>query len=156
MYKKLFISSAIALVVIFSFTICFANEDLNNAADGVRNIVGNAENTLEDAAKGVSNASKNMTEDMQHGANNIGNAINEGMNNAGNAINDGVNRMENAMTSDNNYNATRTSTTADNTFMGMNSTAWTWLIIGIAAVAIIALVWYYMAQLRSSDYHNKD
>ena len=59
------------------------------------------------------------------------------------------------MKNNGNYNATRTATTA-NTFMGMNSTAWTWLIIGIAAIAIIALVWYYSMQLRSSDYDNRD
>ena len=42
-------------------------------------------------------------------------------------------------------------------FMGMNATTWTWLIIGIAAIAIIALVWYYSSQLKSSsNYDNRD
>ena len=53
-----------------------------------------------------------------------------------------------------NYNATRTSTTTNNTFMGMSATAWTWLIIGVAGIAIIALVWYYGTQVRTS--HNDD
>ena len=48
----------------------------------------------------------------------------------------------------NNYTVTRTS--ADNTMMGMNSTAWTWIIIGIAAIGIIAIVWYYTSQTNSN------
>ncbi len=39
----------------------------------------------------------------------------------------------------------------------MNGTTWIWLILGIAGIAIIAMVWYYSAQLRSSDdYDNKE
>ena len=40
--------------------------------------------------------------------------------------------------------------------MGMNATMWTWLIIGIATIAIVALVWYYSMQMRSSNYDDKD
>ena len=65
-------------------------------------------------------------------------------------IKNAANNIGNAVTgTSNNYTATRTS--ADNTFMGMNSTAWTWLILGIAAIAIIALVWYYSSQLNNND-----
>ena len=55
-----------------------------------------------------------------------------------------------------NYNTTRvatTDTTGNATFMGMDANMWTWLIVGIAAIAIIALIWYYTMQLRSSDNH---
>ena len=54
------------------------------------------------------------------------------------------------------YNASRvatTDTTGNATFMGMDANMWTWLIVGIAAIAIIALIWYYTMQLRSSDNH---
>lgn len=145
MYKKLFISIAIILSVIFSFGICLANDGLQNAANGVRNVVGNAENAVEGAAKDISNASKNATGAMENGANNIGNSVK-----------DGTNKVGNTVTNNGTYNATRTSTNAGNTFMGMNATTWTWLIIGIAAIAIVALVWYYSMQLRSSDYDNRD
>lgn len=156
MYKKLFISIVLILSVIFSFGICLANDGLQNAADGVRNIVGGAENAVEGAAKDISNASKNATGAMENGANNAGNTVRDGANNVGNAVKDGTNRVQNTMTNNGTYNATRTSTNAGNTFMGMNATAWTWLIIGIAAIAIVALVWYYSMQLRSSDYDNRD
>lgn len=39
-------------------------------------------------------------------------------------------------------NAARTSTDTT-TVTGMSQTAWTWLILGVAAIAIIAVVWYY-------------
>ena len=52
------------------------------------------------------------------------------------------------------YVSTRTS--SDSTFMGMGSTAWTWLILGIATIAIIALVWYYSMQLNASNHDRND
>lgn len=149
MNKKFLISIAIILSVIFSFTICFANDDgngLKDAADGVRNVVGGAENAIEDAAKNVSNASKDATNGIENGANNATNDINDGAKTTTNTVTGSTNNA---------YTATRTAAT-DNTFMGMNSTAWTWLIIGIAAIAIIALVWYYSMQLNNNNFDNRD
>lgn len=153
MHKKLLIGIAIILSIILSFTICFANDELQKAANSVRDAVGGAENAVEDAAKGVSNASKDATKSMEDGAGNAGNAIKDGADNLGNAVKDSAdkagNTVKNAMTGNANYTATRTS--SENTFMGMNSTAWTWLILGIAAIAIIALVWYYSMQLNNKN-----
>lgn len=145
MYKKLLIVSSIFIIAIFSFSVCFANNGLQEVADGVRNVVGGAENAVEDAAKNISNASKNATGKVEEGANNVGNAVMNNVNH--NTTKTGV--------TNNNYTATRTATT-NNTFMGMNATAWTWFIIGIAAIAIVALVWYYSMQTRSSNYNGKD
>ena len=136
MYKKLLISLGILLSLIFSFTICFANNGVDNVKNGVRNVVGGAENAVENAAKDISGASKNATGAVENTTNHTNNNshVTTTTNNAG-------------------YNATRTATTGA-TFMGMNSTAWTWLILGIAAIAIIALVWYYSTQLNNSNYNN--
>lgn len=142
MYKKLLISLGILVAMILSFTFCFANDNnmLQNAANGVRNVVGGAENTVENAAKGVSNTSKEATNKIENGANNTKNTV-----------------TDNKTATTNTYTATRTATDGiASTFMGMSSTAWTWLIIGIAAIAIVALVWYYAAQTRSSNYNDKD
>ncbi len=138
MYKKLLIGTIILVATIFTFSICFGadnnnmTQDIKNAANnvtnGIRNTVGNAENTIEGATNNVAGATKNAT------------------------------NMNNNTNNNTDYNATRTATgtTGNNeTFMGMTSTAWTWLIMGIAAIAIIALVWYYSTQLRSSDYDEK-
>ena len=137
MYKKLLIATSILIMAIFSFSVCFANNGLQEAAEGVRNVVGGAENAIEDAARDVSNTSKNVTNNIEHGANTVGNTVTN-------------------KNTTNNYTATRTTTGTTRTFMGMNSTAWTWLIIGVAAIAIVALVWYYSMQMRSSDYNRRD
>ena len=60
------------------------------------------------------------------------------------------------------YTANRTATTgtanAGNTgnFLGMSSTMWTWLILAVAVIAIIALVWYYSNQLNNRRYDDND
>lgn len=150
MNKKLIIGITIVLSIILSFTICFANDELQKAANSVRNVVGGAENAVEDAAKSVSNTTKGATNNIEKGANNAGNEIKSSANKAGNNVRTATNNVGNAVTGNtNHYTATRTS--ANNTFMGMNSTAWTWLILGIAAIAIIALVWYYSAQLNNNN-----
>ena len=117
MYKKLAIILSILIIAIFSFSVCFANDMLNNAVNDVRNVVGGAENTVENTAKDTNNKMFTST--------------------------------------NNSYTATRTNTEGS-TLMGMNATMWTWLIIGIATIAIVALVWYYSMQMRSSNYDDKD
>ncbi len=142
MYKKLFTILSILLIGIFTFSFCYATENnmLKDAAEGVRNAVGGAENVIEDGARDLSNTSKNITggtENMAHDAtNDMGNIAEDTKNDVG-------------------YTATRTSAETGSTFMGMNATAWTWLIIGIAAIAIVALVWYYGNQLQN-NYDNND
>ncbi len=153
MYRKLLIGTALLLAIVCSCSVCFANNGLQQAADGVRNVVGDAENAVEGAAKDISNASKNATGDVENTANNIGNDMKSSFENNTKDTNNETRAMTGTTT---NYDATRTATGAENTFMGMNSTAWTWLILGIAAIAIIALVWYYSMQFTSSNYKDKD
>lgn len=148
MSKKLIITTCILIAsIIFSFSICFANDASNmleDAANGVRNVVGGAENAIENAAGGVSNTAKNATEGVENGMNKASNSVSNTMSSA---------------TRDNNGSYTATRTAIDEgaaTFMGMTATAWTWLIMGIAAIAIVALVWYYSSQLRTSHYDDND
>ena len=124
MNKKFFVSLAITIFSIFSFTLCFAADNgngLGTAANNVRNFVGGVENTVENAALDVSNTSKNITSGVENGGK---------------------------------YSTTRTSTN-DGT-MGMSSNTWTWLILGIAAIAIIAVVWYYSMQFTNGNKHNNN
>lgn len=145
MNKKFFVSLAIILCAIFSFTVCFATNNmdgLGNAANDVRNVVGGVENTVENAAMDVSNTSKNVTGDVENG------------------MNRDKNRNNNStmgITNDNNgrYSTSRVNT-GNGTVMGMTSTAWTWLILGIAAIAIIAVVWYYSMQFTNNNNHHND
>ena len=138
MYKKMLVIFAILTIGIFSFSVCFANNDgsmLQDAANGVRDAVGGAENAIEDGAKGIANTTKGATGSAENA---MENKDNSGM------------TQNNNRTNNSNYTATRTATT-NSTFMGMSSTAWTWLIIGIAGIAIVALVWYYGSQIRTSN-----
>lgn len=147
--KKRFYIIALLIVSIFVLSVSYtfaANEP--QAVQGIRNVVGGAENMVEDAGRGIVDGVRNVTSGgenmMENAAGNIGN----GVQNAGN-------RVTGAMTSDN-YNATRTTTrsadinAAEGTFLGMNGTVWTWLIMAVVGVAIIALVWMYAKQNNRS------
>lgn len=148
MYKKLLVGFTLLIVCVFSFNLCFANDAktmVEDASNSVKNVVGGAENVVKNTAGAVSNGAKNMTKGIENGAQNT-------TNQAGNA-------MQGTM--DGGYNATRTAVDTGagvgaSTFMGMSATAWTWLIMGIAAAAIVALVWYYGSQVRSSNYDDND
>lgn len=129
MNKKFFVSLAITLFTIFSFSICLANDGKSTfkaATNDVRNFVGGVEDTIENGARDISNTSKNMTS-----------------------------RTENAMTRNNTntgYTAARTNTNV----MGMSQNTWTWLIIGVVAIAIIAVVWYYSMQFTGTNHNNNN
>ncbi|MBQ3415780.1 MAG: hypothetical protein IJH39_10705 [Clostridia bacterium] len=140
MYKKLLIGTSVILSIIFSFTFCFAADEMNQAVNGVRNVVGGAENTMEDAAQGMSNMAKDATNNIEKGANNTAKNIGNAMNN-----NDDNNK---------NYAASRTAAEvgAESTFLGISSTVWTWIIVGIAVAALIALVWYFSTQKTNNHY----
>ncbi len=149
MYRKLFAIISIIVITIFSFSVVLAADNssmLQDAANGVRDAVGGAENAIEDGARDISNTSKDVTGSAENSTTDRTNGSN------GTTSSTGTNS---SVTSTNpngdTYSATRTSAETGSTFMGMNATAWTWLIIGIAAIAIIALVWYYGTQLNNTN-----
>ena len=139
MKKKLLISLAIILASIFSFTVYFATDGLGNVANDVRNVVGGVENTVENAVENavrdVSNVSKDVTGSVENGMNSD---------------------THNSMSRTNNYNTTRVATGSSNMSGGMSASAWTWLILGIVAIAIIAVVWYYSMQLTNGRNNHDD
>ena len=141
MKKKYFLSLVVALCIIFSFTFCFAmdNNGLEKAVNDVRNVVGGAENTVENAAMDISNTSKDVTGDVENGL-------------SGNYNRSVMGATDN---DDGRYSTTRVNT-GDSTVLGMSSTAWTWLIVGIAAIAIIAVIWYYSMQFTRTNTHHDD
>lgn len=149
MYKKLLLGALILIVAVFSFSSCFANTD-NNMTDAMGNTMSGARNMVENTMDGARNAVENASNTIGNATSNVVNGIKDGTQNLSG---DMQNMMSGNMAdgSTGNYDATRTATSAENgtaTFMGMNATMWTWLIIGIAAIAIIALVWYYAMQVR--------
>lgn len=149
MKKKIYISIvAIITITLFSFSYTFANNDMT-AVDGIRNVVGGAENVVEDAGRGLVDGVRNITSNGENAMGNASRDIGNTMQNAGNGISGSLS------TDNNNYNATRTTTrsavdTNEGTFLGMNSTMWTWLIMTIVGIAIVALVWMYAKQNNNS------
>lgn len=147
MSKKFIFSIVVFAAFIFSFTYVFAAD----MANGVQNVVNKTEETVEGVVKDGANAVRDVTKDAENTANNAGNAM------AG-AVSNTTNHAGNTaagMTNEGNYTATRTATNEGATFMGMNATTWTWLILGIAAIAIVALVWYYSMQFNDRSYDNR-
>lgn len=143
MNKKILSAIITFLFCLFAFNLCLAtdNHPIQDAANSVRNVVGGAENVIENGVKDIGNATKNGT-----------NSVEGAMNSAGDNIKNTTNNFTSERrTNDDTYTAQRTSTNAGSTFMGMNSTVWTWLIIGIAAIAIVALVWYYSMQITNNS-----
>ncbi len=150
MQKKLYAIFAIIVAIIFSFSVCFAAEDvLKDATNTVRNAVNNTENAVEGAMHNAGEAIHDSTEKTENTMENAGNKIEE----TGNTLEKDAKNTTSRVTNTNNdgYDATRTATNGNATFMGMNSTAWTWLILGIAAIAIIAVVWYYSTRMNSEN-----
>ena len=130
MKKKFFIlSSLIFAFLFFTSTMAFeADNTMNAIGEGARNVVNGAENLV---TKGV-DATKNTVNDVSKG------------------IGDTMNSEKNATRNNsNNYITQRTATrtTANNgMFTGMNAMTWSWIIMGILGIAIVALVWAYGMQ----------
>ena len=73
------------------------------------------------------------------------------VNNAASAITNNTKKATNTTTG--NYNARRTSTSGT-TYAGMTANVWTWLIVGILGVAIVALVLFYGRQRSDNVEHS--
>lgn len=155
MKKSIILISFIILSLLFSSSFVFAENAGNQVVNGIRNTVGGVENAAQDAANGVGGALKdgaqNVGNGMSNAAENIGNSVNNSANNAGDQIKDSADKTGNTMRNmgDGAFNATRTAT-EDNTNNGsqgwMNRDMWTWIIVGIITIAIIALIWFYASR----------
>jgi len=150
MKKTTFITIFTIFAVILLGLSSFANTNnmMSDAASGVRNVVGGAENAIEGAASG------------------IGNGIRNGMSAIGNTMQDAGNTMRDGMTSDtnnSNYDATRTTTTRTiatnndtNTILGMGPRAWSLFILASLGIITVGLVWYYGKQNEIRYQHDDE
>lgn len=142
MKKVLYITLLAIAMFVFSFSYSFAANE-PKAVQDIRNVVGGAENVVEDAGHGVAEGIRTVT---SAGENVMENATHMDGNNSAKTTN-----------RNNNYTATRTSAPANNnTLLGMNSTAWTWIIMAVVGIAIIALVWMYARQFNNDSYHDNN
>lgn len=153
MTKKIF-AFIIGLVFIFATSSVFATNELKDSMDktgsSISNIVNGAGSVIKDAGTAV-----------KEGAQDIGNTVSNGVKDAGSALMNGaekltsdVTRTDTRSSANNGYTTTRTSTDAK--IMGMSANTWTWFILAIAALAIVALVWYYAMQNQTEYNHHND
>ena len=136
MKKSIFVALFVILSLLFSCSYVMANNDNNNLVDGVKNTVNNASDMAGDAVNGAAGAIKDGANNVKDAAKNAGNDVNNSMNNMGNQDNNG-------------YTATRTATeeNAGNTTQNwMGRDIWTWIIVGIITIVIVALIWYYASR----------
>ena len=164
MLKKSLICALAITILSLCCTICFANEkgDNINLGNEIMKSIDKTENSMKNVVSGnvVKDAGNMVNDDMnmiKDGVNNV----EEGMRDTGNAVRDGADNIENNMDRNNNnnnagvagtnggnYNTTRTS--VDQTLNGgintMTATTWMWIILIVAAVTIMAAIWYYATQ----------
>ena len=146
--KVLFTLLLISLLVLstcYSFAATGVGNAIKDAGNTAGNLVSGATGAIVDGTKNLTNSAGNMMNDM---TNANGDRENDATNTL--ATNDGI---VDTNTNGDNYTATRTATDNDN-MLGMSGNTWTWLIVGIAGIAIISLVWYYGAQYEHRNYND--
>lgn len=157
MSKKLFISTLLIICLITISSLAFAtnNDDnmMQNGVNSIRNVVGGAENVLEDTVTGAGNAMKNGTNSIENGLNSAVDNMTEGNNNNNQNNDNNTNNYIAGATNNNNDNNGNYTATRTATFMGMNGTTWVWFIIGLVGIAIVALVWAYSSQGNRTSEH---
>lgn len=141
MAKRVFLSLAIIILSVLCCSVCFAadnnsnvnlgeqiTDSLDKTGDSVRNAAGDVMNTID----GDNNRTRNN------------NNNNYNMNNGTSKNNN------NNYTNGTGYNAVRTS--VDQMTTGnMSTTTWIWIILAVAAIVIVAMVWYYAVQNNDRD-----
>ncbi len=151
--KKKLLTIAFAIVFAFAFTfstVFAANNIGESAVEGIRNVVGGAENVVENVAGDVANGVKSGTGAMENTAENITGSVTN--------HNDGkTSSNDNMKQSTDNYTATRTSAENNSAlFGGMNYSTLVWLIVVLAGIGIVTLVWSYVKNNRYITNHDDD
>lgn len=130
----LFSCTFLAILLSFCFSRCFATD-------------GNMANSM-----------RNMTNSTKNAVSAVGNSISNGATAAQGAIKNMTNSAAATTTTTNNgnYTAVRTGTETQIKYAGMTATGWTWFIMAILAVLLIALIWYYARQNSTSKNDNSN
>lgn len=160
LFSIAFIIFALCISTVYSFAET-DNSTLNTMTNGIRNTVGGAENTVEDAAKGATDAAKSGINNMKDAINDMSNNVKDSTDKAGDNMKNGAEAVGNTMqdginsiTDNGEYTASRTAADGGQSLMGaMNTETWSWIIIGVVAIAIIALFWYYAAHSKNERNH---
>ena len=132
MAKKIFVSFAIVILSLCC-SVCFAADNDSNV---------NLGNEITDSLDKAGDSVRNVADDVMNGVD--GNNNDRNNNNNNNMARNRNNDMDNNVFT-NGYNAVRTS--VDDVATGnMSTTTWIWIILAVAAIIIVAMVWYYAVQ----------
>ena len=148
MKKTIFTISFIIIAMFLSASLVFAEgNNFENVKNNIVDTVNNAGNVVGDTASGAAGAVQNgmntvgnATQNMSNDVNNAGENMANGVKNMGDDMGNAIGNMD--------YTAERTSTenNANNAAnAGFNNT-WTWIIVGIIALVVIGLIWYFVTQ----------
>ena len=139
MSRKIIIISTIFVIVCSFTSICFANTE--NMMDAAKNTTVDLKDEITKSIDKTENSTRNVTKDaMTKGS--------QMMNSTKNMINNMTGNNDNTAR----YNTTRTA--VDDAYFGtggMDTTTWLWIILAVAAIIIIAAVWYYAIQETHID-----
>ena len=154
--KKIYITLlAIFIIASLFVSYSFAMENTTIGQD-MKNVMNDIGNTVQDAGQGIANGTKDVIDNgknmMENMAGNVGNGIEDAGNTMSGAFTSNNGNGSNGNNSNTGYTATRTATTGEGNFLGMDSTMLTWVIMAIVGAAIIGLVWYY-AKEHEIDYN---
>lgn len=115
------------------------SSSLNKGADSIGNVANGIVGTGERVVNGVGDAFRDM-----------GNNNNDNNQNNNNNSNNGM--WNNNGTNTDGYSTTRTTAQGTQATNGiMSTTTWMWIIFAVAAVIIIAAIWYYAMQGSERD-----
>ena len=135
MLKKTLIILSVIFCILCAYQISFASNTANNI-----------KNTINSGTDAVVDGVQNLAEDVRNGVGMAENGIEDAL-----TMNTNNTMVDNTMTATGNtdgttYNATRTADTLTTGTRADNTTMWVWLIVAIAAIVIVALVWFYGTQ----------
>ncbi len=145
MRKKSLIAVILFCLITLISSLVFATNMVKGTENMLRDVgngIQGAVNTTEDSARNAKNGIVNVVNDMGHGAENATDDVTDNMGIGGFTDNRG----------EGTYTASRTSAYADNAVASNNSMVW--MILAVAAIIIVALVWYYGAQADTNRNHH--
>ncbi len=144
MKKKIILS----IFIMFSLlSICIYSFAMDNVTNNIRGFVGGAENIVENVVNDVTGGVRNGLNTVEGGTENVVNDLRDDTKNGENTV---VGLTTDNNNGNNGYTASMTST--DQAGMtNMTNNMWTWIIAGIALIAIGVMIWSLVRTSGNND-----
>lgn len=146
--KSLIILCVFCMLVLISGS-CFAMNIVNDTKNVLEDVGNNVQSMVDDAG----NSMESMKDGISNVMSDMGNEVHETTDNIENDMSNNTVTDAGMTNNDDDYSATRTSAssmTEELTNSGTGS-AFVWVVLSIAAIIIVALVWYYGTQTEDKN-----